>query len=173
MALSNGLFGQKTEKDEKAEAEHKLFSVEGSHYYNGFLSKHAVNAKFYIWINKSYNFGFEFFNYFPTLNRPGYDFQIDLNFRKILVDFHPVSFDVLLGPGVRNGVDIESGEREWFFDGINIGFGIAYRVKNISIFVMPRINHINPSLQISSGLKYHFDVERALKFKNRYKLKKS
>ena len=173
LALGSEVVAQKNDKEEKKEAEYKLFSVEGSHFFNGFINKHAVNAKFYIWINKSYNFGFEFFNYFPTVNRPSYDFQIDLNFRKILVDFHPVSFDVLLGPGVRNGVNLDSGEREWTFDGINIGFGMAYRVKNISIFIMPRINHIDPSLQVSSGIKYHFDIERALKFKNRYKLNKT
>lgn len=165
-------FGFSQQEEDKKEAIYKMFSVEGSHFYNGYINKQAINAKFYFWVNRSYNFGLEFYNYFPTTLKPGYDFQLDLNFRKILVDFHPVSFDVLLGPGFRNGLD-STGTRTWNFDGINIGFGIAYRVKNVSIYVMPRINHIDPSLQVSTGFKYHFDIQRALKFKNRYNLKKS
>ena len=160
-------------QDAKKEKDYyKMFSVEASHVYNGLISKHGTNAKFYFWVNKTYNFGPEFYYYFPSAASKSADLQLDFNFRKVLVNFHPVTFDVLVGPGFRN-YKTTTGERDWIFDGINIGFGMAFRVKNISVFVMPKINHLDPSLQLTSGLKYHFSIERALKFKNRYRLKKA
>lgn len=169
LFLCGSLFAQKDKKKEKDY--YKMFSVEGTHVYNSLISKHGVNAKFYFWVNKTYNFGPEFYYYFPNANSKSGEFQLDFNFRKILVNFHPVTFDVLLGPGFRNYKNTD-GNRDWSFDGINIGFGLALRIKNISIFVMPKINHLDPALQITSGLKYHFTIDRALKFKNRYKLNK-
>lgn len=160
------------EKKEKEKDYYKMFTVEGSHAYNGLISKHGANARFYFWVNKTYNFGPEFYFYFPTAASKSPDLQLDFNFRKILVNFHPLTFDVLIGPGFRN-FKTTTGERDWSFDGINIGFGLALRIKNISIFVMPKINHLNPTLQVASGVKYHFNVDQALRFKNRYKLKKA
>lgn len=158
-------------KEEKKKDYYKMFTVEASHVYNGLISKNGANAKFYFWVNKTYNFGPEFYYYFPSSSNKSSEFQLDFNFRKILVNFHPVTFDVLVGPGFRN-YKKSDGDRDWSFDGINIGFGLAIRIKNVSIFAMPKINHLDPSLQITSGLKYHFNIDRALKFKNRYNLRK-
>jgi len=171
IIVSSASFAQ-DDKKKKEKDYYKMFTVEASHVYNGLISKSGANAKFYFWVNKTYNFGPEFYFYFPTSASKSADYQLDFNFRKVLVNFHPVTFDVLVGPGFRN-YKTTTGKRDWSFDGINIGFGMALRVKNISIFVMPKINHLDPSLQLTSGLKYHFSVERALKFKNRYKLKKA
>lgn len=159
------------QEEEKEKLKYTMFSAEASHAYNGYINKNGINAKFYFWVNKTYNFGPEFYFYFPTKASSSPDIQLDFNFRKILVNFHPITFDVLLGPGFRNFKNSTTNQREWAFDGVNIGFGIAYRVKNISIFMMPKINHLDPSLQLSSGLKYHFNIERFLKFNKRYKLK--
>jgi hypothetical protein len=164
-------FGQ-NEKKEKEKDYYKMFTVEAAHVYNSLISKQGVNARFNFWVNKTYNFGPEFHYYFPSAASKTGDYQLDFNFRKILVNFHPITFDVMVGPGFRN-YKTELEGRKWNFDGINIGFGLALRVKNASIFVMPNINHLDPSLQISSGLKYHFTIERALRFKNRYNLKKA
>lgn len=162
---------QDDKKEEKPD--YTMFSVAGSHAYNGLISKNGINLKFSFWANQTYNFGPEFYFYFPTQASKSHDIQLDFNFRKILVNFHPVTFDVLLGPGFRNHKDFTSGKRKWSFDGINIGFGMAYRYKNVSIFVMPKINHLDPALQLSYGLKYHFDINNLLRFKNRYNLHKS
>jgi hypothetical protein len=147
---------------------YKMFSAEASHVYSALISKQGVSAKFYFWANSTYNFGPEFHFYFPAALSTSPDFQLDFNFRKVLVDFHPVTFDVLVGPGFRN-YRKNNDERVWSFDGINIGFGLAWRVKNISLYIMPRINHLDPSLQVSTGFKYHFTVTRLL---NRYNLRK-
>lgn len=176
FAFSSGLLGQvggpqNKKKEEPEEDYHKLFSVEGSHSYNTMINKNGANVKFYLWPNKTYNFGPEFHWYFPTTASPSADFQLDFNFRKILVNFHPITFDVLVGPGFRNAKD-STGTRVWNFDGVTLGFGVAYRYKNISLFVMPKITHIDPSLQVSTGIKYHFDIPRFLRLKNRYRLNK-
>lgn len=163
---------RKENKEEKEKDIYRMFSLEGAYAYNSLINKNGANVKFYFWVNKTYNFGPEFYFYFPTNNSKSPDYQLDFNFRKILVNFHPITFDVLLGPGFRNFKN-DQGDRVWGFDGINIGFGMAYRIKNISLFIMPKINHLDPSLQLSSGVKYHFNIERALKFNNRYKLRKS
>ena len=149
-----------------------MFSVEANHAYNGLINRNGLNLKFYFWVNNSYNFGPEFYVYFSNGTQEALEYQLDFNFRKILVNFHPITFDVLLGPGFRNFKKTDK-SRAWNFDGINIGFGLAVRIKNISLFIMPKINHLDPSLQLSTGLKYHFSITRALKFKNRYHLKKS
>ena len=151
---------------------YKMFSVEANHAYNGLINRNGLNLKFYFWVNNSYNFGPEFYVYFSNGTQEALEYQLDFNFRKILVNFHPITFDVLLGPGFRNFKKTDK-SRAWNFDGINIGFGLAVRIKNISLFIMPKINHLDPSLQLSTGLKYHFSITRALKFKNRYHLKKS
>ena len=105
----------------------------------------------------------------PNKERNYLDYQIDLNFRRISVDFHHVTFDFLIGPGFRSTRDsisqdgsfsrpLNLNEKRYFlYDGINLGFGINYRVLNHSFFVMPRINHKNASFQFSLGYKYHFN----------------
>ncbi len=163
------LFSQS--EDEIDLPKYTIFSVESSHAYNGSIHKQGFNSRFYIWANEEYSFGPEFTVYFPTAPRPGLDYQIDFNFRKILVNFHPVTFEVLLGPGWRNYQDVLSGNREWNFDGINIGFGMGYRIKNITIFCMPKINHKDAKLQTATGFKYHFNNGKFLKLNKRYNLK--
>ena len=69
---------------------YKMFTAEASHVYNGLISKSGANAKFYFWVNKTYNFGPEFYYYFPSSNSRSADIQLDFNFRKVLVNFHPV-----------------------------------------------------------------------------------
>ena len=80
------------------------------------------------------------------------DYQFDFNFRRILVDMHPLTFDFLIGPGFRSTRDslnenrefidaVSEEKRYWLFDGINLGFGVGYRWGNHSIYGMPRINH--------------------------------
>lgn len=160
------------QNEEKEKVKYTMFSAEAAHAYNSVINKNGINLKYYFWVNKTYNFGPEFYFYFPTNASNTPDIQLDFNFRKILVDFHPITFDVLLGPAFRNYKDSNSGNRAWNFDGINIGFGIAYRVKNLSFFVMPKINHIDPSLQLSSGVKYHFNIDKLSKLNNRYNLNK-
>ena len=158
--------------DEIELPDYKMFTTEASHVYNGSIHKQGFNSRIYFWVNEEYNFGPEFTVYFPTAPAPGFDYQIDLNFRKILVNFHPVTFEVLLGPGYRNYQNVLTGKRDWNFDGINIGFGLGYRIKNITIFCMPKINHKDAKLQVATGLKYHFSGGQYLNKKNRYNLKR-
>lgn len=167
----SSLVAQDDDEGNNPPPRYTMFSVEAAHGYNDIVAKHAFQAKFYLWADLASNFGFETHVYFPRENDKNFDFQIDLNYRRILVDFHPVFFDILVGPGVRYGQMIE-GTRGWNFDGINIGFGFGYRYKNISIYTMPRITHTDPRLQITSGVKYHFNSESRYFFKNRYKLRK-
>lgn len=172
LLLSSFLVNSQTEEEVDL-PKYTMFSVESSHAYNGSIHKQGINSRFYIWANEDYSFGPEFTLYFPTKPAPGYDYQLDFNFRKILVNFHPVTFEVLLGPGWRNYQNTISAKREWNFDGINIGFGIGYRIKNITLFCMPKINHKDAKLQVATGFKYHFNGGKYFKLKNRYNLKKS
>lgn len=165
-------FASAQSEDEIDLPPYKMFTVESSHAYNGSIHKQGFNSRIYFWVNDEYSFGPEFTMYFPTAPAPGFDFQIDFNFRKILVNFHPVTFEVLLGPGYRNYQNVVLGKREWNFDGINIGFGFGYRIKNITIFTMPKINHKDAKLQLATGFKYHFSGGKYLNMKNRYNLKK-
>ena len=145
-----------------------MFSFEMAHAYNGINAKHGVQAKFYMWSDKLNNFGFETHAYLPRKNSNNVEIQLDLNYRKILVDFHPLFFDVLVGPGFRY---YKPDNYEWIFDGINIGFGIGYRYKNFSYYMMPRITHSNSEVQVTTGIKYHFNYDTRRIFNKRYKLK--
>ena len=64
FALSLSGFSKEKEDKKKEKDYYKMFSVEASHVYNGLISKTGANAKFYFWVNKSYNFGPEFYYYF-------------------------------------------------------------------------------------------------------------
>lgn len=145
-----------------------MFSTELAHAYNGINAKHGIQAKFYMWSDKLNNFGFETHVYLPRKNSSNVELQLDLNYRKILVDFHPLFFDVLIGPGFRY---YKPDNYEWIFDGINIGFGIGYRYRNFSYYMMPRITHSSSEVQVTTGIKYHFNYDTRRIFNKRYKLK--
>ena len=83
ILMSSSIAFAKKDKKEKQEDYYKVFTVEVSHAYNGLISKHGANAKFYFWVNKTYNFGPEFYFYFPTTASKSPDLQLDFNFRKI------------------------------------------------------------------------------------------
>jgi hypothetical protein len=174
LSVSIFSFAQDDDEGKNPPPRYTMFSVEAAHGYSDLNAKHAFQAKFYLWADQTSNFGFEGHVYFPRSGDNKLDYQFDLNYRKILVDFHPVFFDVLIGPGIRYGLDRlgEKTERAWVFDGINIGFGVGYRYRKFSYYVMPRITHLDSRLQITSGVKYHFNSESSYFFKNRYKLKK-
>ena len=53
------------QEEEKEKLKYTMFSAEASHAYNGYINKNGINAKFYFWVNKTYNFGPEFYFYFP------------------------------------------------------------------------------------------------------------
>lgn len=160
-----------------------MFSVEGGYHYNGFNEKHSIGVKSYVWFLKRNSIGPEFHMYFPSEKRDYMDYQVDFNFRRIVVDYHPLSFDVLIGPAFRSTLDVydengkyvedvEATKRDWLFDGVNIGFGVGYRKGNHTMFLMPKINHKDAKIQVSAGYKYHFDPILTHLFNNKYKLKK-
>lgn len=160
-----------------------MFSVEGGLYYNALNGKNAIDAKAYVWFLRKNSLGQELKIYFPSAERNYFDYQVDFNFRRILVDFHPLTFDFLIGPGFRSTRDsintedefsgvLDKDQRTWIFDGINLGFGVGYRWGNHSIYGMPRINHRDAFIQLSVGYKYHFNIYASEVFDNRYKLRK-
>ena len=167
-------FAQDDEEGKNPPPRYTMFSVEAAYGYSDLNAKHAFQGKFYLWADQMSNFGVEAHLYFPRSGDNQLDYQFDLNYRKILVDFHPVLFDVLIGPGIRYGWDREmlNDERSWVFDGINIGFGLGYRYRKFTYYAMPRITHLDSRLQITAGVKYHFNSESRYFFKNRYKLRK-
>ena len=159
------------------------FSQEFGYRYNGINKKSGLQIRSHFWFLQKNSLGPELHLYIPTTERNYLDYQIDLNFRRILVDFHPITFDFLIGPGFRNTRDslnlegifsrpLYNNEKRYFlYDGINLGFGINYRTKQHSFFIMPRINHKNASFQISAGYKYHFDIYLDESMKKRYNLR--
>jgi len=159
------------------------FSIEFGYRYNGLNMKHGLQLRSHFWFLKKNSIGPEFHVYIPNKDRNYLDYQIDLNFRRISVDFHPVTFDFLIGPSYRSTRDSVNQEGEFIrplhpnenryfsFDGINLGFGMNYRIQNHSFFIMPRINHKNSSFQISLGYKYHFDIYLDERKKKRYNLR--
>lgn len=160
-----------------------MFSAETGYRFNGVNRKHGMQLRTHFWFLKKNSIGPEFHFYLPTKEKKYLDYQIDFNFRRVSVDFHPFTFDFLIGPGFRSTRDsvnqdgeftrpLNLNEKRYFlFDGINLGFGINYRAKNHSFFVMPRINHKNSSFQFSLGYKYHFDVYMDKNLKKRYNLR--
>lgn len=160
-----------------------MFSVEGGYHYNGYIEKQAIGVKAYVWFLKRNSIGPEFHIYFPTQKRNYIDYQFDFNFRRILVDFHPLTFDVLIGPVFRNTLDVYdenrdyipdsiSVQRDWIFDGVNIGFGVGYRKGDHSMYFMPKINSSDSKIQLSLGYKFHFNPFLNRFFNRRYKLRK-
>lgn len=160
-----------------------MFSVEGGYHYSSLNQKNAVSAKTYVWFLRKNSLGSEFHLYLPNSERNYLDYQFDFNFRRILVDFHPLTFDVLIGPAFRSTRDslnsdgdfikgLDEDSRYWTYDGINLGFGVGYRWGSHSIYFMPRINHRDAFIQLSAGYKFHFDIYAADVFDNKYKLRK-
>lgn len=171
IGFSTNLKAQEEEEEEKnPKPRYTMFSLEGAHIYNAINERHGLQAKFYMWSNLESNFGFETHLYFPKSMANNLELQLDLNYRKILVDFHPLFFDVLVGPGVRYHLN-DNKDWTWTFDGINIGFGIGYRYKKFSYYTMPRITHLNSEIQFTTGIKYHFNYDTRRIFNKRYKLK--
>lgn len=160
-----------------------MFSVEGGYHFSDLNGKHAIDAKAYVWFLRKNSLGPEFKIYMPSAERDYFDYQIDFNFRRILVDFHPLTFDFLIGPAFRSTLDSLNSEDEYvgqvakdqralIFDGFNLGFGVGYRWGNHSIYGMPKINHKDAFIQLSVGYKYHFNIYTADVFDNKYKLRK-
>jgi hypothetical protein len=160
-----------------------MFSVEGGYHYSSLNKKNGVELRAHVWFLQKNSIGPEFHLYAPSSQRKYFDYQIDFNFRRILVDMHPLTFEFLIGPGFRSTRDIlneksefigfeEEQNRYWIFDGINLGFGVNYRWGSHSIYGMPRINHKNALIQISLGYKLHFDIAFADLFNKKYKLRK-
>tara|TARA_B110000211_G_C14031163_1_gene532202 strand:- start:232 stop:828 length:597 start_codon:yes stop_codon:yes gene_type:complete len=169
--------------DDKPSLPNTMFSVEGGYQYNGFIKKQSVGVKAYVWFLKRNSIGPEFHIYFPTQERDYVDYQFDFNFRRILVDFHPLTFDVLIGPAFRNTKDAYDTnhdyikdsvaiQRDWIFDGVNIGFGVGYRKGDHSMYFMPKINSSDSQIQLSLGYKFHFDPFLNRLFNRKYKLRK-
>jgi len=182
-AISLEVKAQDDSSDKKETLPSTMFSVEGGYHYNGFNQKQAIGVKAYVWFLKRNSIGPEFQVYFPTKKRNYVDYQFDFNFRRILVDFHPLTFDVLIGPAFRNTLDVYDAnrdfisdstalQRDWIFDGINIGFGVGYRKGDHSFYFMPKINSADSQIQISTGYKFHFEPFLNRLFNRRYKLKK-
>ncbi|MDG1517108.1 MAG: hypothetical protein P8Q42_03700 [Flavobacteriales bacterium] len=160
-----------------------MFSVESGYHFNSLNGKSAIGFKSYVWFLRKNSVGTEFHFYLPSVERNYNDYQMDFNFRRILVDFHPLTFDFLIGPAFRSTRDsintdgeftgkLPENERYFAFDGINLGFGVGYRWGNHSIYGMPKINHKNAEIQLSLGYKFHFDITPIDVFDNKYKLKK-
>lgn len=181
--ILTSMFSFAQEEDEFEPLPNTMFSVEAAHHYNGYNKKNAINAKAYVWFLKRNSLGPEFHLYFPTSERNYFDYQIDFNFRRILVDFHPLTFDFLIGPAFRSTLDTydenndfikgqQAETREWKLDGFNVGFGVNYRMGNHSIYTMPKINSGDSRIKITTGYKYHFDVSTDRVFNKRYKLNK-
>ena len=181
--MSNSIKAQNNIPDNKPSLSNTMFSIEGGYQYNGFIQKQAIGVKAYVWFLKKNSIGPEFHIYFPTKERKYIDYQFDFNFRRIIVDFHPLTFDVLIGPAFRNTLDAYddkrnyipdslSYQREWIFDGVNIGFGVGYRKGDHSIYFMPKINSSDSQIQLSLGYKFHFDPFLNRLFNRKYKLRK-
>lgn len=160
-----------------------MFSAESGYRYSSLNGKHGIELRTHVWFLRRNSLGPEIHFYAPSSERKYIDYQFDFNFRRILVDMHPLTFDFLIGPGFRSTRDSlnEKGEfigslteenRYWSFDGINLGFGVGYRWGNHSIYGMPRINHKDAFIQVSVGYKYHFDITPNEVFNNKYKLRK-
>ena len=159
------------------------FSIEFAYRYNGLNQKHGPQIRSHFWFLQKNSIGPELHTYFPTPKRKYLDFQIDINFRRIIVDFHPITFDVLIGPGFRSTRDsinqdgefirplYEYEKRHFLYDGINLGFGMGYRFENHSLFIMPRINHKSSAFQFSFGYKYHFNIYLDETMRKRYNLR--
>lgn len=182
IATLNG-FAQDNEHAPNEGLPSTMFSVETGYHYNGFIGKSALSAKAYVWFLKRNSIGPEFHVYFPSSKRNYFDYQLDFNFRRIVVDFHPLTFDVLLGPAYRNTLDtydengkyvegVEAAKRVWLLDGFNIGFGVNYRMGSHSMYFMPKINTNDAQIQFSAGYKFHFDPFLSQIFNRRYKLRK-
>jgi len=170
LSLNSVLNAQDEDEEKNPKPRYTMFSVEGAHIYNSINERHGLQAKFYMWSNLESNFGFETHVYLPKSMQNNLELQLDLNYRKILVDFHPLFFDVLVGPGVRYHLN-DTKDWIWTFDGINIGFGVGYRYRKFSYYAMPRITHLNSELQFTTGIKYHFNYDTRRIFNKRYKLK--
>mgnify|MGYP001162236919 FL=1 len=160
-----------------------MFSVEGGYHYSSLNGKNGIELRSHVWFLRKNSIGPEFHIYAPSSNRNYSDYQFDFNFRRILVDMHPLTFDFLIGPGFRSTRDsldnrgefigsVSEENRYWLFDGINLGFGVGYRWGNHSIYGMPRINHKDAFIQVSLGYKFHFDITPSEVFNNKYKLRK-
>ena len=160
-----------------------MFSIEGGYHYSSLNGKNGLEMRSHVWFLRKNSLGPEFHFYAPSNERNYTDYQFDFNFRRILVDMHPLTFDFLIGPAFRSTRDslnergnyipsIYREERYWLYDGLNIGFGVGYRWGNHSIYGMPRINNKNSFIQISLGYKYHFNITLLEVFDNKYKLKK-
>ncbi len=160
-----------------------MFSIEGGYHYSSLNGKNGLEMRSHVWFLRKNSLGPEFHFYAPSNERNYTDYQFDFNFRRILVDMHPLTFDFLIGPAFRSTRDslnergnyipsIYREERYWLYDGLNIGFGVGYRWGNHSIYGMPRINNKNSFIQISLGYKYHFNITPLEVFDNKYKLKK-
>lgn len=183
LYFSTFVSAQDNISDDKQSLPNTMFSVEGGYQYNGFIKKQAIGVKAYVWFLKRNSIGPEFHIYFPTQERKYVDYQFDFNFRRIIVDFHPLTFDVLIGPAFRNTLDAYddnhdyipdsiTDQRDWIFDGINIGFGVGYRKGDHSMYFMPKINSSDSQIQLSLGYKFHFDPFLNRLFNRKYKLRK-
>ncbi len=160
-----------------------MFSIEGGYHYSSLNGKNGLEMRSHIWFLRKNSLGPEFHFYAPSNERKYADYQFDFNFRRILVDMHPLTFNFLIGPAFRSTRDslnergnytpsISSEDRYWLYDGLNLGFGVDYRWGNHSIYGMPRINNKNAFIQISLGYKYHFNITPLEVFDSKYKLKK-
>lgn len=181
--LSNFINAQNNIADNKPSLPNTVFSIEGGYQYNGFIQKQAIGIKAYVWFLRRNSIGPEFHIYFPTKERKYIDYQFDFNFRRIIVDFHPLTFDVLIGPALRNTLDAYDDkhnhisdsivdQRYWIFDGVNIGFGVGYRKGDHSMYFMPKINSSDSQIQLSIGYKFHFEPFLNRLFNRKYKLRK-
>jgi len=175
------IFGQ--DDDEKNLLPTTMFSVEGGYHYSSLNGKNGIEFRSHVWFLRKNSLGPEFHFYAPSNERNYPDYQFDFNFRRILVDMHPLTFDFLIGPCFRSTRDslndkgdfigsVSEEKRYWSFDGINLGFGVVYRWGDHSIYCMPRINNRDASIQISLGYKFHFDITPNEVFNNKYKLRK-
>ena len=171
------------EVDEKNLLPTTMFSAESGYHYSSLNGKNGVEFRAHVWFLRKNSLGPEFHFYAPTSERKYSDYQFDFNFRRILVDMYPLTFDFLIGPGFRSTRDllndrgdfigsVSEAERYWSFDGINLGFGVGYRWGDHSIYGMPRINNREASIQISLGYKFHFNITANDMFNNKYKLRK-
>lgn len=160
-----------------------MFSVEGGYHYSALNGKNGIEMRSHVWFLRKNSLGPEFHIYAPSVERNYLDYQFDFNFKRILVDMHPLTFDFLIGPAFRSTRDslndknefvgsVSEGDRYWAFDGFNLGFGVGYRWGNHSIYGMPRINHKDAFIQLSLGYKFHFDITPSEVFDNKYKLRK-
>jgi hypothetical protein len=170
-------------EDEKNLLPTTMFSAEGGYHYSSLNGKNGFELRTHVWFLRKNSLGPEFHFYAPSGERNYSDYQFDFNFKRILVDMHPLTFDFLIGPGFRSTRDslsdkgdfigsVSEEKRYWSFDGINLGFGVSYRWGDHSIYGMPRINNTDASIQISLGYKFHFNITTNDVFNNKYKLRK-